>query len=282
MKTYEHAHTRLSDGASLAYIKQGSGPVLVLIPGWSQTAAQWHHQIDDLSSDFTVYALDLRGHGESSNAEGGYRIARMAADLHEFLVAEGLDGVTLMGHSMGCSVIWSYLDLYGTERLSRLIIADQAPMVTAKPWWTEEEKLKYGCLFPDTAAAEGFVSAVVSSDTVDTHKELIRGMFTAGMDEDSLGWTAEQNLKMPRQAAADLLWDHCLQDWRDIIQSTDLPTLVIGAQSSIFSAESQHWIASCNPNATVEIFETDDGGSHFMFYENPERFNASVRSFLSS
>lgn len=272
----------LKSGDELSFIKAGDGPALVMLPGWSQSAEGWRKQIDDLAADYTVFALDLRGHGESSNASGGYRIARLATDLHEFLIQLDLDGVTLMGHSMGCSVIWAYLDHYGPDRVARLILVDQAPMVTGKPGWSDEDKVTYGCLFPDTAALEGFVAAVAASDTVDGHKELIRGMFTGGIGEDDLDWVAAENLKMPRQAAADLLWDHCLLDWRDVIQGIDLPTLVVGSEASIFSADSQRWIAEQNPNASVVIFEADDGGSHFMFYENADRFNGHVRGFLES
>ena len=39
-------------------------------------------------------------------------------------------------------------------------------------------------------------------------------------------WIAAENLKMPREAAAELLFDHCLNDWRDVIMSTRLPALV--------------------------------------------------------
>ena len=272
----------LASGDELSFIKAGDGPTLVMLPGWSQSAEGWRRQIDDLSADYTVYALDLRGHGESSNASGGYRIARLATDLQEFLQELGLDNVTLMGHSMGCSVIWAYLDHYGSGRIDRLILVDQAPMVTGKPGWSDEDKVTYGCLFPDTAALEGFVTAVAASDTVDAHKELIRGMFTSGISEEELESIAVENLKMPRQAAADLLWDHSLLDWRDIIQGIDLPTLVVGSEASIFSADSQRWIAEQNPNATVVIFGADDGGSHFMFYENADRFNGHVRGFLET
>ena len=282
MSDYERGTVTLSNGDHLSYIKQGSGPVVVLLPGWSQSAAQWKPQIDDLARDHTVYALDLRGHGESANSNGGYRIARLAADLREALELADLRDVTLMAHSMGCSVVWAYLEHYGTDRVSRLVLVDQAPMVTGKPWLTDEEKVTYGCLFPDAAALEGFVSAVNATDTVEGHKEIIRGMFTADIDEDTLAWIAEQNLMMPRGSAADLLWDHCLQDWRDVIVDIDLPPLVIGAEKSIFSAESQRWIADQNPNASVVIFEESDGGSHFMFFENPDRFNRHVREFLNA
>lgn len=271
----------LTDGTTLSYLESGHGPTLVMLPGWSQTAAQYKHQIEALSERFTVFAIDLRGHGESSSPEHGYRVARLATDLRELLLARDLRDVILLGHSMGSSVIWAYLDHYGTDRISKLVIVDQAPVVTGKPGWSDEEKVTYGCLFPDASALADFVSAVRTTDTVEGTKEIIRGMFTSDIDEDELTWIAEMNLMLPREQAADLLWDHCLNDWRDVIKSIRIPTLVIGSEASIFSAESQRWIADQNPNAQVEIFESHDGGSHFMFAENPERFNRVVLEFLA-
>jgi len=32
---------------------------------------------------------------------------------------------------------------------------------------------------------------------------------------------------------------------------------------------------------SYEIFEEDEGGAHFMFLENPTKFNQVVRDFLS-
>jgi pimeloyl-ACP methyl ester carboxylesterase len=36
------------------------------------------------------------------------------------------------------------------------------------------------------------------------------------------------------------------------------------------------------PKAKIEIFETDEGGSHFMFMENPQKFNKIALDFLRS
>jgi len=49
---------------------------------------------------------------------------------------------------------------------------------------------------------------------------------------------------------------------------------------SVFPAVSQEWIARQIPGARLEIFAEKDGGSHFMCFENPARFNAVVRDFL--
>ena len=36
--------------------------------------------------------------------------------------------VTVVGASMGCAVIWSYIELFGEERLSQAVFVDQAPL----------------------------------------------------------------------------------------------------------------------------------------------------------
>jgi pimeloyl-ACP methyl ester carboxylesterase len=267
---------------TLSAIEAGNGQPLIMMPGWSQSAAEFGRNIEELAKDRRVIALDMRSHGESTKASGGHRIQRLAKDLSEVIAALEFDSVDLLGHSMGSSIIWSYLDLFGPERLRKLVIVDQAPMVAALPGWSDAQRTQYGCLLPDVQAVASFCDTVRATSSVDGTMEILRGMFTSKMPEADLRWIAEENLKMPRAAAADLLFDHCLSDWRDVIERTRLPTLVIGGRKSIFSAESQEWIASVNPNAQVSIFEEDEGGAHFMFFENPKRFNAEVSGFLSS
>jgi non-heme chloroperoxidase len=273
---------QLSDGAVLHAIDEGSGSgtPLIMIPGWSQSAAEYGRNIGDLAKGRRVIALDMRSHGESPNAESGHRIQRLAKDLSEVIVALDLRDADVLGHSMGSSVIWSYLDLFGTAKLRKLVIVDQAPMVAALPGWSDAEKKDYGCLLPDVQSVAGFCDAVRATETVDGTMGILKGMFTAALPESDLRWIASENLKMPRKAAADLLFDHCLNDWRDVIGKTRLPSLVVGGRKSIFSAESQQWIAAMNPNARASIYEEHEGGSHFMFFENPRRFNAEVSGFL--
>jgi len=34
------------------------------------------------------------------------------------------------------------------------------------------------------------------------------------------------------------------------------------------------------PDSQIRIFDEDEGGSHFMFIQNPAAFNALVREFI--
>jgi pimeloyl-ACP methyl ester carboxylesterase len=40
------------------------------------------------------------------------------------------------------------------------------------------------------------------------------------------------------------------------------------------------WAASQTPGARVEIFEEAEGGQHFMFVENPAKFNRILADFM--
>lgn len=271
---------RLSDGTPLHALEAGEGRPLIMIPGWSQSAAEFGRNLPALAERRHVVALDMRGHGESGKPAGGYRLSRLAKDLAEVIDGLGFGQIDLLGHSMGNSVIWNYLDSFGTERVRRIVVVDQAPAVAALPAWGESERACYGCLLPDVQAAAGFADTVRATTTVEGTMEFIRGMFTAAIAEADLRWIATENLKMPREKAADLLFNHCTADWRDVIGALRLPLLSIGGESSIFSARSQRWIAEQNPNGRASIFPAAEGGGHFVFFENPERFNAEVAAFL--
>jgi non-heme chloroperoxidase len=268
-----------NDGARIHYMEAGTGKPLVMIPGWSQTAAQFKHQIQGLSDRYHVYALDMRGHGESSKPTHGYRIHRLSKDVHEFLVAKNLTGVTLAGHSMGCSVIWGYWELFGSERLAKLVLIDQMPMITVNPIWSEQEKIDAGAILTkDTLYS--VTNDLAGPEGVKTTEGFITGMFNKDYSREELAWVIQQNLKMPRPYAARLLYDHATNDWRDVLPLINIPVLIVGGKASLVGWRSQVWMGTQIPGSQVVIFETEEGGNHFMFMENPEKFNRIVRDFI--
>ena len=268
-----------NDGYRLHYIEAGTGKPLVMIPGWSQTAAQFKHQIEGLSAKYRVIALDMRGHGESEKPTHGYRIHRLSKDVNEFLVANGLTNVTIAGHSMGCSVIWGYWELFGRERLAKMILIDQMPMITGNPIWSEQEKTDAGAIL-DKESLYSVTNALAGADGVKTTEGFITGMFTKQYSRSEVSWVIAQNLKFPRAYAARLLYDHATNDWRDILPKIDIPALIVGGKASLVGWKSQVWMSTQIPNSQVEIFEEEEGGNHFMFMENPDKFNKLVMQFM--
>lgn len=268
-----------TDGVELNLLESGSGPPLLLIPGWSQTAAIFRHQLAGLSERYRVMALDMRGHGESEKPTHGYRVARLACDVHDVIAALGLDSVAVLGHSMGNAVLWSHLEIFGRDRFSKLIVAEQPPTLLARPSWSQEECEEAGCI-TDGAELGRTCDSLVGADGDAFVAAFVEGMLSDDVSAEDRRFIVEQNLLMPRAAAAALLQDTSTADWRDVIPRIDLPTLVIAGRASIVPYASQLWIHQQIEGSRLVDFAADEGGSHFMFWENPEKFNRVVSEFL--
>ena len=104
---------------------QGHGRPLVILHGFLGSSDNWRSMSRRLSSHFTVYCLDLRNHGQSPHSDAmDYPI--MAADLREFVEAQSLAQVFLLGHSMGGKVAMQFAGQY-PERVDKLVVVDIAP-----------------------------------------------------------------------------------------------------------------------------------------------------------
>jgi non-heme chloroperoxidase len=268
-----------SDGVQLSYIRQGSGRPIVLIHGWSQCAEEFKHQIEPFSARYDVIAVDQRSHGESQKVSYGLRISRLSKDLYELLTELDLNNVAVLGHSMGCSVIWCYIDLFGPERLSKIILVDQMPLVTSDPHWTQQELEDSGATLTAQQVFDS-VADLRSKEAEQVTRQVIDGHVTKQATSEMREWIVQCNLKMPRDFAGTLMYNHCHTEWRDLIPRINLPTLIIGGRASAIPWKSQEWIHHQIKGSQFEVFEESEGGQHFMFIENPEKFNRLVMEYL--
>jgi pimeloyl-ACP methyl ester carboxylesterase len=90
----------------------------------------------------------LREHGKSEKVNYGYRISRLSKDIQELIDELQLEKPHLLGHSMGCSVIWSYLNLFGSDEIDRLILVDQSPLHISRPYRNRQELEESGATVP--------------------------------------------------------------------------------------------------------------------------------------
>ncbi|MBI1312063.1 alpha/beta fold hydrolase [bacterium] len=268
------------DGARLHFLQAGSGPTLVMIPGWSQSASEFRFQLEDLSRDFRCIALNMRGHGESSNVESGFSIPQFARDLHDTLETWNLSDVTLLGHSMGGAVIWSYWQQFASDRVQKLIIVESPPCMMRRPGWSPLECETAGAVM-ELRTVHQMTAALTGPDgDAFTRTMLTRSLDGCVSDADR-EWIIAENLKLPRRSAATLFLDLCERDWRDVIPTVTLPALVVAGRDSVIPWQSHHWMSQQMPNARLEVIERGDGGNHFLIMTAAPRFNAVVREFLS-
>lgn len=268
-----------SDGARIPYRIKGTGPALIMVHGWSQTGAMFQHQLDQLSDRYTVIVPDVRGHGEAPEPAGGLRMARLGRDLAELIAHLELDRVSLLGWSMGVSVLWAYVDCFGTDTVDRFVFVDQPSMLTVLPGMTASDIVDAGALFAVPQLYELY--AALHTPECETHRAgFVAGMVTQTIAPALYEWILAEDAKTPCAVAADLLLSHCANDWRDVLARIDRPTLVTAGSVSHVDPRSQRYIHGRIAGSTYHEFGAEDGGAHFPFLEAPDAFNRVVGAFL--
>ena len=276
-----HGWVDVADGVTLHTLEAGAGPPLVMLPGWSQTAEMFREQLAGLSGSRRVIAVDHRGHGRSPAPAGGYRVHRLAADLVQLLRCLELDRVDLLAHSMGASVAYAYLDLFGPERISSLVLVDEMPRALREPGWTDEQAEEAGSTM-DSAGLFEFLAGLRAADGERLRVDFLHDVTSDGIEPELLDWMAEQNAAFPRNQAAELIFNNAVQDWRDLIPGIRPPTLVVSGDSVNVPQRSQRWIHERIAGSELVLIRSRDGGTHFPFLESPGEFNERVSGFLAS
>jgi epoxide hydrolase 4 len=118
----EH-HYADSNGVKIHYVALGKGPLIVMIHGFPDFWYTWRKQMDALSADYRVVAVDQRGYDLSGRPAGveQYAMPLLVADIGAVIKAEGRSSAVIVGHDWGGAVAWT-LAMTHPEWIQALII----------------------------------------------------------------------------------------------------------------------------------------------------------------
>lgn len=116
------------NGIHLNVEQAGSGPPLVLLHGFTGSAVTWEPHIAAFGRRYTVYTIDVIGHGQSDAPLDleHYRMERAVEDLRALLDRLDLASIVLLGYSMGGRVAL-HLALALPERIRALVLESASP-----------------------------------------------------------------------------------------------------------------------------------------------------------
>jgi pimeloyl-ACP methyl ester carboxylesterase len=269
-----------TDGVKLSYWEAGQGRPLIFIPGWSANGAEYINVMYLLSQKYHVYVIDPRNQGLSQNVEYGTRIARFGADLNEFIEHLGVEKVDLCGWSMGASVVWSYIDLFGTDTIRKAVFIDEPISIYTHADWSEQERQDAGGM---TTSAERMIAAFGGAPTNDQIVDM--NAMRRYMEQGSPAFQnseafAQTFIKSAPKFMSLVLFDHAMNDWRDVVRhKIDVPTAIFTGENSN-NVPSQKWMQSVIPGAELHVYSAQDQGDHFLAFKNPTKFTADLASFL--
>jgi pimeloyl-ACP methyl ester carboxylesterase len=112
-------HTVDIDGAEIHYVAAGvSGSPILLVHGWPETWWAFRKLIPLLAETHRVFALDIRGFGDSSPAGPDFTEADAADDLHRLVAHLGAGPVHLLGQDISGGMTFRFAASHPEDVLS--------------------------------------------------------------------------------------------------------------------------------------------------------------------
>ena len=124
------------NGMEMYYETYGQGPPLILLHGFLHTAAMWKPYIPTLAEHYRVIALDLRGHGRSTNPANQFTHQQAALDVYALMEHLGIDRFKAIGFSSGGMTLL-HMATQQPEQIEAMVLID------ATHYWPEECRAIY-------------------------------------------------------------------------------------------------------------------------------------------
>lgn len=259
------------NGANLYYEDYGAGRPIVFLHGAWAGLRYFDPQLTGLSDEYRTIAFDFRGHGRSEKTEAGHTLPQYARDAHAFLDALDLDGVVLVGWSLGVLVAWEYVEQFGTERLRALVNVD---MEAAPGGGDDGEAVTYD---PDRLRD---IHVDIQTDHLSFIERATDALLKDAPSAELRAMMFDEESRSPPLIKSAIIFDATMRDYREVLPMVDIPMLVCaGADEKWRSVASVEYVAELVPDSRFELFEES---GHCITIEEPERFNQVVSDFVDS
>jgi len=259
------AMVTLGSGLTLSFVDQGdeSGPVLLLLPGPTDSWRSYQPVLDRLPRSIRAIAVSQRGHGDSDKPATGYRVQHFADDAVFLLDALGVDRAVLAGHSGSCFVA-RRVAVDHPNRVAGLILEASPTTLHGDP------------------RLHDFVTAVLAGleDPIspDFARSVVRDTSSEDVPSDVVEQLVEELLKVPARVWREVFADLLEYDDTAELGRIDAATLLLwGTADTLVTRTMQDQLASSIPGAELLIY---DGVGHTPRWDDPARFSADVAAFV--
>src|SRR5260221_7146354 len=111
--------------------KHDRTPPIIMIHGFADTHKVFGCEQDILCKHYQTFAPDLRGHGKSDKPQGlVYSLQDYASDINAIVNQFGIFNPVLFGWSLGGMIVMQYLQTYGVNSVSKVVLVDSVPNVS--------------------------------------------------------------------------------------------------------------------------------------------------------
>jgi pimeloyl-ACP methyl ester carboxylesterase len=286
----------LPNGERIAYREREGGEMpVVLLHGNMSSSVHWDIVFERMAEEYKLYAMDLRGFGESSYETAADSLADFAADVPLFADAVGLDDFHLWGWSAGAGVGMQVAADY-PDRIRRLVLMSP-PGTQGLPVYEKDENLQPTDtvlttreeLAQDPVSVAPVLQALEEGDAGTMKDIWTQAIFVNGTpEEERFDRYIQETLKQRNLLDIDYALvhfnisheDNGVEPGTGEVDDITAPTLVLrGEDDLVVTREMSEQVTEEIANA--RYVELSDCG-HAPIVDDPERLLDEVESFLDS
>ncbi|HEV2779194.1 MAG TPA: alpha/beta hydrolase [Actinophytocola sp.] len=244
-------------------------PPIVFVHGWARSSLDWAAQMLDpeLIAGRRLLAVDLRGHGESEVADGGYDDPEAwAGDLAVVLDHAGSPAV-LVGHSYGGLVIIDYLRTRGAAGVAGVVLTGAITEIGAgNPG---------GAVGPLMGAGIRDYLAEDPAVAVPALTRLAAGLTAEPAPGEVIQRRLGEFLRVPPRVRR-AMFTRAVGS-ADVLAALRMPVLVMhGTEDAVVAPSAAEYAAGKIPGASLRWLQ---GVGHLPFAERSAEFNTALREF---
>ena len=248
-----------------------NGSPLLLIHGISGWWRDWASVASQFAYNWSVYAVDLRGHGKSSWTPDGYHWRSYAIDQIEFIERVIGEPSFVVGHSLGGATAIGL----NAERsdLVRAAVYEDPPLFLHRRWKGNHFKSSF-------AATLEVLEMNPDIQTLIDHVKSVNPEYDDSRCQDR----AEKLMAMDPSVFRSTLSGRARANWcvEDLLKRAASPGLLLQAEPELGSALNDDEAAEAMKLLPKAEYEKWDDSGHGMHYSFPERFLRRVHSFLAA
>ncbi len=265
----------VSDRLSVEVV--GSGPDVVLIPGFASSREVWRAEAERLKATHRVHLVQLAGFAGEPWVHGdGPFVQPMAEELARYIREQRLERPAVIGHSMG--------------GMTAILLAQQSPELVGRVMSVDSLPFFSALFGPQVTAAtarpfaEQAAAGIIGADEAG---------FRAGQERSAIGYSrtpatrtamVEWSMRSDRQAMASAIREVMTTDLRPGLAAMTTPVWAVYAADADGGAPAAMadalWAREYAGLPGVRLIRVD-ASRHFIMADQPARFAELVDQLLA-
>ena len=267
------------NGFRIHYLDWGNNgkPPMLLLHGGGQTAHAWDLFALCLRDEYHIYALDLRGHGDSEwSPVTDYSEEANIRDLQGFIENYKLSKAILVGFSSGGGLAFAYAARY-PDKVAALVIVDIGPELNE----VRRRGSNLIASLGEVDSVDDFVNRIMDNFPVRRPRAVLRRTLAHNLRQLPNGkWTlkTDRRFRMGWQGSNPETPPEATKRKWGYIRSIQCPTLIVrGEHSPALLQDVATRMGELIPGSRVVNISN---AGHTLVGSNPPEFEERVREFL--